>query len=265
MGASSKVAPSDRKLRSTCRKPKQPEQGGTGAGTNPPAIAASSKRSAASHKSSSSGRERKRQKKETAADTQAVTRLEHVTRIQTTFFRTAFSERNSWNTCTICEKKPPESGEEWCVLPCGHAFGHRCVRQFFLWPSFRNCPTCVVPALHTCGHPVAPAMLPGVTDLRGVELMRGLKRAALHLDEQVRSACGYCQERPEADETADMLLDLLYGKGQVPEVRSRIYRMEPEWQVWWERGTDNIPMTGKIEEYLEREVKLRLGWTDLRE
>lgn len=252
------VPPSDRELRSSNKKRKQQQRKENGADSKLPT------RDVPPNPLTSNGEQSSSDSEPGASTKPDPERLARISGMQNAFFRTALSPENLLaDTCTLCNQKPPTSGEEWCILACGHSFGHRCLRDLFLYPSFRGCPTCVKPkpSLSTCCHPVEPAMLSSVDELHGVYRMRALKRAVRLIDAQTRSVCRYCEEQPEVDELAFLLLDMRYGESEKPEHRERQHRWEPEWQEWWKRETAKIPLTVKTEQDLLRTFKFNWGWS----
>ncbi|KAI0402719.1 hypothetical protein F4802DRAFT_342535 [Xylaria palmicola] len=51
--------------------------------------------------------------------------------------------------------------EQTAVLPCGHIFGHRCVREELLRQGGMTCPSCGFQMTYKdCGHAIAPAIIP---------------------------------------------------------------------------------------------------------
>ncbi|KAI0187235.1 hypothetical protein EV127DRAFT_472125 [Xylaria flabelliformis] len=77
--------------------------------------------------------------------------------------------------CQICDKRlaitEPVSDEveEFCVLPCGHAFGYNCIVSWVNQQSTNaNCPSCRFSLVHSCGH----GFFPGVVKLSDGEKMR---------------------------------------------------------------------------------------------
>ncbi|KAI0860455.1 hypothetical protein F4860DRAFT_525301 [Xylaria cubensis] len=80
--------------------------------------------------------------------------------------------------CQICDKRlaitEPVSDEveEFCVLPCGHAFGYNCIVSWVNQQSTNaNCPSCRFSLVHSCGHGFFPGVLVRQDYLRIVELV----------------------------------------------------------------------------------------------
>ncbi|GAW13137.1 hypothetical protein ANO14919_025150 [Xylariales sp. No.14919] len=69
--------------------------------------------------------------------------------------------------CGICGNQlaisqPPDGDdiETFCVLPCGHAFGHECINSWLGSSNSPNCPSCRYSLYHSgCEHVIAPDLI----------------------------------------------------------------------------------------------------------
>lgn len=148
------------------------------------------------------------------------------------------------DSCGICRQLPEASGEKWCALPCGHRFGHRCLRALLAHRRLRHCPVCNDSVARVCGHPVAPAPVRAA----GVGVLAEVRRVARGLQAQMRTECGFCRDQRARCEDAARVLaalelnadrahfDMESGVRTVPEDQ-----FEREWREWWDETTEEPP------------------------
>ncbi|SPN97631.1 uncharacterized protein DNG_01143 [Cephalotrichum gorgonifer] len=167
------------------------------------------------------------------------------------------------STCAICRIPPTggkleEGGEQWCLLQCGHKFGHKCIRRLLEDPECRSCPTCKVPVTCTCGHPVTPAALPR---LRGCAKSREVRTISKVLAAQAEADCEFCREhKGRHRDTVAVLAALDLDVGTVlPQATAALdypwvdterpspANLERGWKIWWAEESANGPQTVRAE------------------
>lgn len=145
------------------------------------------------------------------------------------------------DTCGVCRELPDSSGEKWCALPCGHRFGHRCLRALLAHRRLRHCPTCNESVARVCGHPVAPAPV----RVTGVGVLVEVRRVAQGLQVQMGIECGFCKDQRAKCEDAAKVLAALDIKAdeepsntnEAPVQHVSEDQFEREWREWWDETT----------------------------
>ncbi|KAI0533079.1 hypothetical protein GGR58DRAFT_522108 [Xylaria digitata] len=96
--------------------------------------------------------------------------------------------------CGICRtelaiiNQADQYHEPFTVLPCGHAFGHKCIIEWF--SRTPSCPICRRTFRHrACGHPTPLHEIQGG---RAFNIHRDLP-PAIHPDEELPDSCATCQ------------------------------------------------------------------------
>jgi len=153
-------------------------------------------------------------------------------------------------TTTGKQDSATTAGEQWCMLPCGHTFGHKCLRQWLSSPhGARVCPLCRDPAVRICGHPVSPAP---VSSSHSVSRRLETRLVRRGLENQRLTKCPFCVSNKETPH--DTLLAMI-GKHIAPVdwAAHRRYHnrlVEARWKAWWDSQTPKGP---RIEAETERE------------
>jgi hypothetical protein len=157
--------------------------------------------------------------------------------------------------CSICYEpisnysRDPNATEKWCFLPCGHKFGHKCIRNWLALKENPGCPMCRRSVECACGHPITPLGLD-----HGGKVPDGKRR---QLVSKLRDDCEFCAERDPMEMTAiRSTLDGLqknlgslaaeYRLGVAESERRWIEHedaWEAAWRIWWEHETANDPST----------------------
>lgn len=152
------------------------------------------------------------------------------------------------DTCGICRELPESSGEKWCALPCGHKFGHRCLRTLLAHRRLRHCPTCNESVARACGHPITPVP---VRATHHIGILMEVRRVAQRLQAQMRTECGFCKDQRAKCEDAvavlaalDINVDRALSKTngsliQPGDVGGPVSedQFEREWREWWDETT----------------------------
>jgi hypothetical protein len=167
--------------------------------------------------------------------------------------------------CAICQDpvgspRQDLKTEVWVFLPCGHKFGHRCIRSWFLQAGRQSrCPLCRRDMRMTCGHPFSPLPTPP----RPARSRGSRKDAAvvcrpfveMHYQQETQGLCGFCKtDSAKYDAIVDALHGLLklgnsYGRGFYPVneegFEARLGDVanlkEAEWRRWYKSQGRVLP------------------------
>ncbi|KAI0449969.1 hypothetical protein F5B21DRAFT_529381 [Xylaria acuta] len=160
-------------------------------------------------------------------DTSAITDIGtwwELSKYLTAYHPSAFEEDdqpfvNLHLTCDICQEKrlrlpiwvdeqaylgEDRDSEDLCVLPCGHFFGHHCIKQWVdqerqIEDGPPDCPKCRFPLLYPeCGHPIKLRALRDLEDFEPEDMPILVPNTRLHvLDDDGKTLVDISNEDPE--------------------------------------------------------------------